>query len=302
MDDQTQPGQPIQPWGPPGEPTEPAPTAAPSEPAMDVPPPAAESAPPAASVPPPAASVPPPMAPEPPVAWAAAPAAAPGIPVPGAAGIYFASIWARFAAFIVDSLIIALIELVFGLIVGAALGNTDGTTVSPFGPVPRQNPAVLVITALLDVAVSFLYFTTQWRGSHRATFGMRACSVQIGNAFDGVALTSRQAVLRWAALGYPLGLLSALASTAGIGGLLLVLLDIALFLTTLGSTTRQGWHDQLANSAVIRRPGSSGSNSGAIAIVIVVVVIGGIGLLAFVSLILLGSQISDILSQVGSSI
>jgi uncharacterized RDD family membrane protein YckC len=295
MDDQTQPGQPIQPWAPPGEPIEPAPTAAAPEPAMDVPPPGAESAPPAAQVPPPAAPVPP-------VAWAAAPAVAPGISVPGASGIFFASIWARFAAFIVDGLIIALIELVLSLIVGAALGSTDGTTITPFGPVPRQNPAVLVITALLDVAVSFLYFTTQWRGAHRATFGMRACSIQIGNAFDGVALTSRQAVLRWAALGYPLGLLSALASTAGIGVLLLVLLDIALFLTTLGSTTRQGWHDQVANSAVIRRPGSSGSNSGAIAIVIIVVVIGGIALISVVTLFFLGAAISGILSTVGSSI
>lgn len=283
MDDQTQPGQPIQPWAPPGEPAAP-----PAPPSMDAAPPGPEAA----------AAAPP----VPPVSWGAAPAVAPGIPVPGAPGVFFASMWARFAAFLVDGLIIALIDLVFSIIVRAALGGSVGTTQTPFGRVPIENPAAVAITAVIGVVVTFLYFTTQWRGAHRATFGMRAFSVQIGNAFDGIPLNSRQAMLRWVALGHPLGLLSAFGTTAGLGVLLTLVLELALFLTTLGSTTRQGWHDQLANSAVIRRPGSSGSNSAAIAIAVVLLVLVGIAFFAIVALIFLGGAISDILSNVGSSI
>jgi uncharacterized RDD family membrane protein YckC len=236
------------------------------------------------------------------VAWQAAPAVQPGIEVPGSPGVYFASMWARFAALFVDGLVIALIDFVFGLIFGAALGGTGTTAATPFGQMPQANPAVLAANALVGLVVTYAYFTTQWRGKHRATFGQRAFSVVVGNAFDGAPLTSRQAARRWAGLGYPLGLLSALASTAGIGLLLTLILELALFLTTLGSTTRQGWHDQLAHSAVIRRPGSSGSNSAAIAIVVIALVLGVIAVFGIVALILLGEQISNILSNVGSSI
>jgi uncharacterized RDD family membrane protein YckC len=305
MNDETQPGGPVQPWGPPDAA---APT--PPEPVPPAPVPPEPASTPAAPWPDPIATPAAPSAPSataaasaPPVAWAAAPAVQPGIPVPGSPGIYFASIWARFAALIVDSLIIAVIEFVFGFIVGLVLPGTatfDSST--PFGTVPRANPAALALAAIFALVVTYLYYTTQWRGAHRATVGMRAFSVQVGNAFDGVALTARQATLRWVGLGFPLGLLSALASTAGIGGLLILLLDIALFLTTLGSTTRQGWHDQFANSAVIRRPGTSGSNSGAIAVVVVLLVLGAIALFAIVALIFLGGAMSNILSDVGSSI
>jgi len=297
MTDETQPGGPVEPWGPPDA----------------APPDAAPPTPPSATAPPPAAPIAPwpdptsaPAAPPPgpPVAWAAAPAVQPGIEVPGSPGIYFASVWARFAAFIVDGLIIGLINLVFTLILGAIFGSARSLSAAntPFGSIPQPNPAVVALTAVIGLIVSYTYLTTQWRGKYRATFGMRTFSIQLGNAFDGAPLTSRQATLRWAGLGQPLGLLSILSSTAWIGVVLLLLLELALFLTTLGSTTRQGWHDQLANSAVIRRPGTSGSNSGAIAIVVIVLVLGGIAVLGIVSLILLGGAISNILSEVGSSL
>src|SRR5438105_11325117 len=263
MDDETRPVA-----GP--EPPAPPPTPQPAGP-----PPAMEWTTPDAPTSPPSS---------PPVSWQAPAAVVSGIPVPGSTGVFFAGMWPRFAAWLVDALLMFLLNVLIAVVVAAVTRST-------------QAP----ITAIAGVVVSLLYLLPQWRGNHRATFGMRAFSIQIGNAFDGVALTQRQALLRWAALGYPIGLLGALPTTAGIGGLLILLLNLALFLTTLGSPTRQGWHDQVANSAVVRRPGSTGSNTAAIALVVILVVVLFL-FVPFLVLVLLGSQISNILSSVGSSI
>jgi uncharacterized RDD family membrane protein YckC len=222
---------------------------------------------------------------QPPVSWQPAPAASQGIAVPGSAGVFFASTWTRFAAWIVDSLVLLVFDIVVAAVVSVAI---DGVTRT-------------AVTAIAGVAISAAYFVPLWRGDARATLGMRAFSIQIGNAFDGAPLTRDQAIRRWAAMGYPLGLLSALTATAGIGVILSVILLVALLLTTLSSITRQGFHDTFANTAVVRRPGAGGSNTAAVVIVIVMVVILFV-LVPFIALIFLGSQLSDILSQVGNSI
>jgi uncharacterized RDD family membrane protein YckC len=227
----------------------------------------------------------PPPIPAPPVAWSQAPAVTSGIPVPGSAGVYFAGMWPRFAAYIVDNFLLVLLNVIVVIAVSA---------VSP--------SAATAVGAVAGSLISAAYFILQWRGDHRATFGMRALSIQVGNAFDGVRLTDRQALIRWAMLGYPLGLIGAISSLAGLAGLIDLVLIIGLFLTTLGSTTRQGWHDQFANSAVVRRPGTSGSSTAAVVIVIVVVLLLVIPIVAIVALYALGGQMSQILSEVGSSI
>jgi uncharacterized RDD family membrane protein YckC len=248
-----------------------------------------------------AALVPPPVAP--PIApAAAAPSSAPvhwqtapagerqTYEVPGAPGVFFAGMWPRFAAWFLDGLLLAIVGGIIGGLLGATTFNaTRGTTVgSP-------------IAAIVGVVLSALYFIGSWRSGGRATPGQRLLGIQVGNAFDGQTLTPRQAAIRWAALGYPLGLLSVSAATASIAGLLSFLVTIVLFVTTLGSPTRQGWHDQVANSAVVGRPGRSASTGLAIGIVVglflLLVVVGVV-----VGLALLGSQLSDILSQVGKSV
>src|SRR5260221_5683812 len=207
---------------------------------------------PASATPP--AAPPPTAAPiAPPVTWAQAPAMATGIPVPGSPGVFFAGMWARFAAFLLDNFLLVLVYIVVVAIVPGDARSGVST-------------AGTIVLALVSAA----YFILQWRGGHRATIGMRALGIQVGKAFDGVRLTDRQALIRWAMLGYPLGLVGAIATLSGLAGLINIVLLIGLFLTTLGSTTRQGWQDQLANSAVVRRPGSTGSNTAAVIIVLVV--------------------------------
>jgi uncharacterized RDD family membrane protein YckC len=263
VDEQAQPGPDLQPT----EETPPAP-------------PPAVGAPVEAPV---EAPVAPPLVP--PVTWSQAPAVATGIPVPGAPGVFFAGMWQRFAAYLVDNFLLILVNFIIVIIVSA--------------PAPGSASAVAAVaTALISAA----YFILQWRGGHRATLGMRALGIQVGNAFDGVRLTDRQALIRWAMLGYPLGVVGAIPGLAGLAGLVDLVLILGLFLTTLGSTTRQGWQDQFANSAVVRRPGSTGSNTAAIVIVLVLVLLLVIPIFAVIALFFLGGAVSQILSTVGTSI
>jgi uncharacterized RDD family membrane protein YckC len=231
----------------------------------------------------PPAAAPSPVAP--PVTWSQAPAVATGIPVPGAPGVFFAGMWQRFAAYLLDNFLLILLYILVVIVVSFA---------SP----TAASSAGAVILALLSAA----YFILQWRGDHRATIGMRALGIQVGNAFDGIRLTDRQALIRWAMLGYPLGLVGLIPGLSGIAGLVNLVLVFGLFLTTLGSTTRQGWHDQFANSAVVRRPGSTSSNTAAVVIVIVVLLLLIIPVFAIVGLVFMGGAVSQILSTVGTSI
>lgn len=257
----------------------------------DMPPTSGEMPPAPPPIAPPVSPTPsaPPIAPPiaPPVAWSQAPAAATGIPVPGSPGVFFAGMWPRFAAYLLDNFLLVLAYILVAIVVSLVTRQTSA--------VPA---AGTVILALLSAA----YFILQWRGGHRATLGMRAVGIQVGNAFDGVRLTDRQALIRWASLGYPLGLVGLIPGLSGLAGLINLVLVIGLFLTTLGSTTRQGWHDQFANSAVVRRPGSTGSNTAAIVIVLVVLLLLIIPFFAIVGLIFMGGAVSNILSTVGSSI
>jgi len=234
----------------------------------------------------PPSPVEPPVAP--PVAWSQAPAAPTGIPVPGSPGVFFAGMWPRFAAFVLDAFLLIILNILVLIVVSIASAAS------------REQQAA--ISGVAGALLSAAYFIPLWRGDHRATFGMRALGIQLGNAFDGVRLTDRQALIRWAMLGYPLGLVGAIPNLGGLAGIVDIVLIIGLFLTTLGSTTRQGWHDQLANSAVVRRPGSTASNSTAVVIVLVLLLLLILPVFALIGLYVMGSAVSQILSTVGNSI
>jgi len=125
-------------------------------------------------------------------------------------------------------------------------------------------------------------------------------SIQVGNAFDGRPLTMDQAIRRWLGLGDVISLLGVLPAAAGLGSLLLFVWVIVLLITTATSPTKQGLHDKLANSAVVR-PVSAG-NGWVIACLVIVAALVLIPLLAIVALIFLGGQVSTILSTVGESV
>ena len=77
--------------------------------------------------------------------------------------------------------------------------------------------------------------------------------------------------------------------------------SVVLLGTTITSPTKQGLHDRFANSAVVQPVGGGGNG-----IVFACLLIIGLGVLltviAFVALIVLGGQVSTILSSVGTSV
>jgi uncharacterized RDD family membrane protein YckC len=237
-----------------------------------------------------------------------APPTATGYPVAGAAGLRFADVLPRFVAWFIDMLVLGLIGLGISLVTGALGGGTmdlaamlsDPTGFAATGPSQR----ILVFSAiatLIAVGINLGYFVLSWSSAGRATPGMRLLKLQIGNAADGRTLARDQAFRRWLAMGEWLSLGSALPLLNGLASLLLFVWYLVLLVTTASSPTRQGLHDRFAGTAIVQPSGGSG-NGLVVGCLVIVAILVGISLLSVVALILLGSQVSTILEEVGNSI
>ncbi len=203
----------------------------------------------AAAPPPPGAVAPPPAAAEPPApaAWQPPPTAPPKTPeVPGAPGRYFAATVTRVAALLIDGILLGIIAGIIFAIVAAIVPGPNFDDPTRFGVV---TPAV-IIGGLGGLIVSYLYFFLSWRSAGKATPGQRVFKMQVGNAFDGAALTARQITIRWLTL-FGLGILSVVPFLGGLGGLATIIWDIVLLVTTASSPTKQGMQDRWAGSAVV---------------------------------------------------
>ncbi len=228
----------------------PAPAAAAPEPVAPAP-----AAPPPAAPPPaseatyiaPAVAAPQPGQPPAQPAWQPPTAAPPKTPeVPGSPGRYFAATVTRVAALLIDGILLGIIAGVIFAIVGVFVPGPNFDDPTRFS---AATPAVIV-GSLGGLIVSYLYFFLSWRSAGKATPGQRVFHMQVGNAFDGATLDTRQITIRWLTL-FGLGILSALPLLAGLGGLLTFIWDIVLLVTTASSATKQGIHDRWAGSAVV---------------------------------------------------
>jgi uncharacterized RDD family membrane protein YckC len=194
---------------------------------------------------PPAAS-----APAPPAAPAPAPPAAPAPASANTSGLVYADVPNRVIAIIIDGIVIFVIMLVIALVLAAiglgASTMTGGATSGSF-----VGSLVLAVVGLVVGAAYFIYTWT----SMRATFGMRALGMQIGNAGDGKTLTRDQAIRRYLALAGP-GIVANAFSGISVIGTLLSLASLGwiiyLLYTTANSPTKQGWHDVFANTQVVK--------------------------------------------------
>jgi uncharacterized RDD family membrane protein YckC len=118
--------------------------------------------------------------------------------------------------------------------------------------------ATFVGTTIFGLAVQAAYFLWFWTGGRRATPGQRVFGLQVGNAFDGRPLTMAQAIARWLAMGWWAGLLLLLPWFAvAVGSYALVFGGwwIVLAISMIVSPTKQGIHDRIARSAVVRPAG-----------------------------------------------
>lgn len=276
--------------GTPGEPPEedtqidwpPSPAAPPLPPA----PPPAPAAPPStgpggytypAEVPaaPSLAAVPPGGTWQPPQAYA---------PPPGS--LKFGGVLPRVLAYWLDSFLVSIIVALVGGVLGAIAGSGGFDS--------------FVITTVLSVGTYALYFIGFWTGGGRATPGMRLFHLQVGQAADGRTLTVGQALVRWAALGYPFSLLGIVPWLALPASGLLLLWEVLLLASTAMSPTRQGIHDRLAGSAMVAPEGNEGPVIPCLVVAVILLVV--LPILALVALVAIGTQVEQILNEVGGSI
>lgn len=238
----------------------------------------------------------------PPVTPAGPPPVTPGggwaPPVPPrqevAPGLVFADTASRFVAYVVDLLLVAIVT-------GIIAEPLGWNVAPPVGEVADLDQAwVTTEYTVLATVLSALYFVLSWSGGRRATLGQRLFKIQVGNAFDGRPLTLEQAVRRWLGFG---DFINVFGFTPTLGLLttgLLFFWTIVLLITTATSPTKQGLHDRIANTAVVR-PAAAGSGL-AMACLVIVVALLVLSVVAIVALIFLGNQVSSILSQVGESV
>ena len=142
------------------------------------------------------------------------------------AGTGYVGFWARFLAFLIDSVCVLLltIPLMF-----AVYGQATS-------PQPFALGDILINIVLPAVVVIALWI------AFGATPGKMALGAAIVDADTGAPLTPAKAVVRY--LGYFLSIIPLCAGFAWIAF----------------DKRKQGWHDKLANSVVVRKPTVSGSS------------------------------------------
>ena len=170
--------------------------------------------------------------------------------VPGAPGLVYAGTLARTVAWIVDLFLIAILSFVIlGVLIALIIGS------------PETGDTTLSIVTWVGIAViAAVYFIVWWTGRRRATPGMRALRLQIGNVETGATLTPDQAAIRVAALGIVLWPLIAVPTIGVVGGLAMFVWPIVLLVSTALNDRRRGIHDRISGSAIVQ-PGGAKSSS-----------------------------------------
>jgi len=218
------------------------------------PPPQQPAAPPPASPPPPGSSQPSGMP-----AWTSNITST--TPVAGPAGLFYADVPNRVIAYIIDAIIVGITTAILGAIVYAVIGSpiSSRTVADPNSIIgvrfeTTTNYLSTIVGALIGLAISAGYFIYTWTAM-RGTVGMKLLGMQVGNAADGATLTMEQAVRRWLALGGVFSLAQVLNPIPLFGlllGLAALIWVIALIVTTAQSPTKQGLHDQFANTIIVK--------------------------------------------------
>ena len=183
------------------------------------------------------------------------PSAPPTGPAPtgpaSSAGLVYADVPNRIIAYIIDAIIIGVLNVAIGIILGG-LGLT-AVTLNPDLSV-SVNYVGALIQGIVGLLISAGYFIYMWTRT-RATVGMRLLGMQIGNAGDGQTITTEQGIRRYIALSAPAILAQVLQPIPLIGiviGLAGLVWYVWLIYTMAKSPTKQGWHDTFANTQVVK--------------------------------------------------
>jgi uncharacterized RDD family membrane protein YckC len=223
----------------------------------------------------------------------------------------YAGVLSRFVAWFVDGLIIGLVSLLLlAPVYLIALGTLDWSQIAVTGYQTGGSAqlvafggfwALTLVGTAIQIILDMAYFVLQWTSGARATLGMRLMHIEVATATDGQTLTREAGLRRWVAMGRWISIFGAIPILGSLAGIVALGWQIALLISTATSPVRQGLHDRFAGSWVVQPVGTS-NNGCVVACLVVVGIIVAISVLSIVALILLGGQVSSILSGVGRSI
>jgi uncharacterized RDD family membrane protein YckC len=160
----------------------------------------------------------------------------------------------RLVAYVLDAIVLTILVFAVSVVVSVAFGpviefDSDGST-----PID-VNRGLAVVDAIAATLISLVYFVGAWRWL-RGTPGQRVLDLRLSDD-QGAALSIRRGILRWLFIGVPAGIAAVLiAVLPGFGDLIVdlaVLVWYALLLASIArSSTKQGWHDRVAASVVVK--------------------------------------------------
>ena len=154
--------------------------------------------------------------------WAGAPATTPTTRPGPMPGWHYAGFWVRFVAFLIDALVLGLLSAALIPITGAEMTTTTNGVVT-------VNYAENAYSALIGL-VYFVGFWA-WRGQ---TVGMMPFNMQVVGVADGKKIDVVRGLLRYV-------------------GFIIAIIPLFIGLIWAAFDSRkQGWHDKIASTVVIR--------------------------------------------------
>jgi uncharacterized RDD family membrane protein YckC len=214
-------------------------------------------------------------------------------PVEQRAGYVIAGVGARFVGWLIDGVLSSIVPIALGAILvdwntllqsffDQVQFDASGRPIST-GMMTFPITLDLILITLISVAVQYLYFVGFWTSRWHATPGMIGLKMQVVDANTGGELSLLQASKRWVAMGWPLGLLVLVPVLQSAAGLAQFGLNVFLFLSTVTNDQRQGWHDKVANSLVIRSvtSGDGATFIGCLVYIVMAILLSVVAALAF---------------------
>jgi uncharacterized RDD family membrane protein YckC len=170
---------------------------------------------------------------------------------PGPGLAYAGFVW-RLLGYVLDSLIIFAIEAPVSIpaVIVPVAQYYQAHPAAPghaLATLPADLTNRMVVLGLLGALLTALYFggLVAWQGR---TLGQRAMGLYVVRAEDGGRLTTYRAYLR-AVIFWGPGILGSLPTVGSIAGLI----QLIGLLSAAWDRRKQGWHDKLARSLVVKR-------------------------------------------------
>ncbi len=152
------------------------------------------------------------------------PQQAPYVDVTAAAWVEYAGFWRRFAAYIIDGLLLNALAFIIGLIMGGILIATDG----------KMDDYFTVVSYLIGFMLSLLYWGICESSPMQATLGKLALGIKVTD-LDGHRISFGRAAGRY------------------LGKILSVLILCIGYLMIAFTEKRQGLHDMMAGTLVVKK-------------------------------------------------